>query len=280
MDAHGLLAFLEGLRADVPGFLQGAFDDLVHLVRDIVDAVDQTVAPPEVIDAGKRGLSAHHSTLLGHTATLKASLDDFQTIYTGKGSDAYFQTAYDAHLHLGRLTDHLSFAMGAHDTISTNLGDGQVAQGALFVCVGAMVVTLPAMPEGTPIMAGEGAGAGISIAALWAAMDAIGTALAGLTTAALPYLVVGTAALVMVTALTGDASPTIVFATKLNTADGPVRARKLSNGEVKKLRDDDGIPFEKIKQKLGYPANADIYVDENGDYWIVMPGSDWAEPFP
>jgi hypothetical protein len=145
-----------------------------------------------------------------------------------------------------------------------------------------MVVTLPAMPEATPVMAGEGAGAGISLAALWAAMDAVGTALAGLTTAALPYIVVGTAALIVVTALTGDSSlsTTIVYATKLNTADGPVRARKLSNGEVKKLRDDDGIPFEKIKQKLGYPANADIYVDEDGNYWIVMPGSEWAEPFP
>jgi len=81
--------------------------------------------------------------------------------------------------------------------------------------------------------------------------------------------------------VTKQPSINIVYAKTLETANGPIRARKLSNGEVKKLKEEDsGIPFEKVKQKLGYPANADIYVDQDGNYWIVMPGSDYAEPFP
>lgn len=80
--------------------------------------------------------------------------------------------------------------------------------------------------------------------------------------------------------ITKPISTNTVFATKLQTADGPIRARKLSKGEVKKLRDENGTPFEQVKSKLGYPAPADIYVDQDGNYWIVMPGSDYAEPFP
>ncbi|MEO7018610.1 MAG: hypothetical protein ABI234_00480 [Ktedonobacteraceae bacterium] len=208
MDGHWLLSFLESIRKDVPGLLQGAFDDLVQLVRNIVDALEQVVAPPEAIDTGKRHLSIHHTTLLNHASTLKTNLDDFQTVYTGDGSDGYHQAAYQAHLQLGQLTDHLSFAMGAHDSISTNLGDGQFAHNALGSMLGAMVFSSPSLPEGTPLVAGEGVGAGFSMAALVAAMDAVGVTLTGLATAALPYVVVGTVALVVVTALSGDSVQT------------------------------------------------------------------------
>lgn len=71
----------------------------------------------------------------------------------------------------------------------------------------------------------------------------------------------------------------IVYATELDTSSGKVRARKLTSREVKGLSED-GQPFEKIKKKLGYPANADIWVDQDGNYWITMPGSNYAEPFP
>lgn len=212
MDGHGLISFLESIRPDVPGFLQGPFDDLVQLVRDIVDALDQVIAHQEVIDTGKQQLGTHHSTLLNHMSTLKTNLDDFQTVYTGGGSNAYFQTAYQAHAQLGQLTDHLSFAMSAHQTISTNLGDGQVAHDALGFMLGAMIVSSPSLPEGTPLVAGEGAGAGFSMAALWAAMDAIGTTLTGLATAALPYVVVALGTLVVAKAL--DDSGILNFAKK------------------------------------------------------------------
>ena len=202
MDGHGLLSFLESIRHDVPGPLQWAFDDLMQLVRNIVDALDQVIAPPEVIDTGKQHLSTHHSTLLTHASTLKSGLDDFQTVYTGDGSNAYYQTAYQAHQQLGQLTDHLSFAMSTHDTISTNLGDGQFAQGALFVCMGAMIPTAVTLPEGTPVMAGEGVGAGFSIAALWAAIDAIDAALGGLLGASLPWIAGALGTLIVVKALT------------------------------------------------------------------------------
>lgn len=71
----------------------------------------------------------------------------------------------------------------------------------------------------------------------------------------------------------------IVYATELDTPNGKVRARKLTSREVKNLSED-GQPFEKIKRKQGYPANADIWVDQDGNYWITMPGSNYAEPFP
>lgn len=212
MDGHGLLSLLESIRPDVPGILQGPFDDLVQLVRNMVDALDQIIAPPETIDNGKQQLLTHHSTLLDHISTLKTNLDDFQTVYTGNGSNAYFDTAYQAHSQLGQLTDHLSFAASAHDTISTNLGDGQVAQGALFFMMGAMVLSAPGLPEDTPLVAGEGAGAGFSMAALWTAMSTIGTTLTGLTTAALPYVIVALGTLVVAKAI--DDSGILNFAKK------------------------------------------------------------------
>jgi hypothetical protein len=73
----------------------------------------------------------------------------------------------------------------------------------------------------------------------------------------------------------------IVFSTEKTTPDGQtIRVRPLKNREVKNLRTDDGTPFEKEKGKMGYPANAEIYVDQDGNYWIGMPGSNYVEPFP
>ena len=87
MDGHGLLALLERIRPDVPGPLQGAFDELVQLVRNIVDALDQVIAPQEVIDTGKHHLSTHYNTLLNHATTLKSNLDDFQKAGIDANSD-------------------------------------------------------------------------------------------------------------------------------------------------------------------------------------------------
>lgn len=288
MDGHGLIAFLESIRHDVPGPLQGMFDDVVQLVRNVVDALDQTVAPPDVMYSGKQQLLTHHSTLLDHISTLKTNLDDFQTVYTGSGSDAYFQTAYQAHSQLGQLTDHLSFAIGAHDSMAIELGIAGGAVIALGFVLGAFIVNTFLLPEGVPGYALEGAGAGFSLSSLSAAMASVGTTLTGLATAALPtvvaalpYVVAATAAFVVVTTITSDSSldTTTLFATKLNTEKGPVRARKLSNGEVKRLSEN-GKSFEQIKAKEGYSAKADIYVDQDGNYWIVEPGANWAESFP
>jgi hypothetical protein len=65
------------------------------------------------------------------------------------------------------------------------------------------------------------------------------------------------------------------------TADGTtVKVRKLTNREVSKLRTDWGTPFEQEKANEGYPANADIYVDQDGNYWIGVPGSNIVTEFP
>lgn len=74
---------------------------------------------------------------------------------------------------------------------------------------------------------------------------------------------------------------TIVFSTTKETSTGQrIRVRPLKSREVKNLRADDGTPFEQEKARQGYPANAEIYVDPDGNYWIGMPGSDYVEPFP
>ncbi|HEU5374977.1 MAG TPA: hypothetical protein VFV38_06040 [Ktedonobacteraceae bacterium] len=206
VDGRELLSTLEGLRQDIPGPLQGAFEDVIQLVRSIVDAVEQIVAPPNVIHDGKHQLLNHHTTLTGHATTLKTNLTDFQTVYTGSGSDAYFLTASQAHQQLNLLTDHLSFAVSSHDTIATNLGDAQLAQRILFGIIAAFVFTLFLLPEGVPAFAAEGAGGGFSVAALWTAINTVGSTLAGLATAALPYVAAGTLTLVAVATLSGDSS--------------------------------------------------------------------------
>ncbi len=72
-----------------------------------------------------------------------------------------------------------------------------------------------------------------------------------------------------------------LYSTIKTTPDGQrIRVRKLSNGEVKRLRTEDGTPFEQEKQNVGGRSTDDIYVDQNGDYWIGRPGSDQVEPFP
>jgi RHS repeat-associated protein len=73
----------------------------------------------------------------------------------------------------------------------------------------------------------------------------------------------------------------ILFSTIKRTVDGQkIRVRKLSNREVHRLTTDWGTPFEEEKADQGYPANADIYVDQDGNYWIAAPGSDIITEFP
>jgi hypothetical protein len=145
------------------------------------------------------------------------------------------------------------------------------------------------LPEGVPAYAAEGASGGFSVAALWAALGSVGTTLAGLTTAALPYVAVTATAFATATVLSGDSSITgtttatsgILFSIKKETPDGRIiRVRVLKDREVKTLKTDDGKPFEREKGSQGYPPKAEIYIDPDGNYWIGLPGSDFVERFP
>ncbi|HEU5378293.1 MAG TPA: hypothetical protein VFV38_22955, partial [Ktedonobacteraceae bacterium] len=65
------------------------------------------------------------------------------------------------------------------------------------------------------------------------------------------------------------------------TVDGlTIKVRKLTNREVSQLKTPWGRDFEKEKADQGYKANADIYVDQNGEYWIAAPGSKFITEFP
>jgi hypothetical protein len=73
----------------------------------------------------------------------------------------------------------------------------------------------------------------------------------------------------------------IIYNVVKKTADGQiVRVRPLTPREVRKLRTQGGTPFEQEKADQGYPANAIIYVDQDGNYWIGVPGSDIVNEFP
>lgn len=64
------------------------------------------------------------------------------------------------------------------------------------------------------------------------------------------------------------------------TEDGTTaRARKLTSKEVSNL-EDFGQSFEDINSEEGYDPNADIYVDEDGNYWIQHPRGQFLIPFP
>jgi len=85
------------------------------------------------------------------------------------------------------------------------------------------------------------------------------------------------------TTTTGTSTATngIVFSVKKETPDGrTIGVRPLKSREVKNLKTSDGTRFEKEKGKMGYPPKAEIYVDQDGNYWIGMPGSNYVEPFP
>ena len=76
-------------------------------------------------------------------------------------------------------------------------------------------------------------------------------------------------------------STNTLFATQLKTYNGrTIRVRKLSNKEVSSLKTPAGISFEDEKADEGLPANADIYVDQEGEYWVLPPGAKYAQEFP
>ncbi len=241
MDGNGLISFLEGIRHDIPAPLQSEFDDTVKLIRNIVDTLEQVVAPPAVMQSGKQRLQTHHSTLLDHASTLQSALADFQSVYTGPGSEAYHQAANHSLQQLNLLTDHLAFAIGAHDSIASNLEDALLAMTALELILGAFIATTFLLPEGVPGWAAEGVGGGMSLASFATAMASVSSTLLSLAEAALPWVVWGLAALVAVTWLSGDAP--VHPAQQVHPATVTIPADWADQGSIAKWRD-------KIIQKL------------------------------
>lgn len=114
MNAEDLLNGLEGLRGAIPGFLQGAYDDLVNAIRKIYEGVTRFIAPSAPIDSGRAHLTTHATTLDTMHSQLNSRLLTFQTSYQGEGSNAYHATAAQALQHLGTLRDHTNFAIQKH----------------------------------------------------------------------------------------------------------------------------------------------------------------------
>jgi hypothetical protein len=241
MDGNGLISFLEGIRHDIPAPLQSEFDDTVKLIRNIVDTLEQVVAPPAVMQSGKQRLQTHHSALLDHASTLQSALADFQGVYTGPGSEAYHQAANHSLQQLNLLTDHLAFAIGAHDAIASNLEDALLAMTALELILAAFIATTFLLPEGVPGWAAEGVGGGMSLASFATAMASVSSTLLSLAEAALPWVVWGLAALVAVTWLSSDAPAHPAQQTHPATVTIP--ADWADQGSIAKWRD-------KIMQKL------------------------------
>lgn len=194
MDAEDLLNGLEGLRSVIPGFLQGAYDDLVNAIRQIYQGVTRSIAPTTPIDSGRAHLTTHAATLDTLHSQLSSNLLTFQTSYQGKGSDAYHTTAALALQHLGTLRDHTNFAIQKHQSISTNLENAQGSQMmldgvviALGFTLGSMIVTGGTDSEiAIPAAGGEAAGGAVTAGSLETSMELVGTDLTDLATETLP----------------------------------------------------------------------------------------------
>ena len=132
----------------------------------------------------------------------------------------------------------------------------------------------------------EAAAAAAIMGLIWAALpDALLAGLEGFAaTEVLGHIALHPSAITLPhTASTTTVSPAgnIPPATIKKTDDGQtIRVRKLSPREVQKLETEWGRSFHKQKQKGGFKATDDIYVDADGNYWIGPHGSDYVTEFP
>ncbi len=331
MDPLELLASLESLREKIPGFLRQDFEDLIAGIRNTYEMSVKFVMPPEAVHDGRRNLAAHHSTLDGLCTQLESSLEAFQLVYIGQGSDAYHTRAEASLQDLQVMRDHLAQAAVLHNTMATNFDTATEAKLALVALLVGLGITLGVLiasagttaPVTVPAAAVEVAGGAVSIGLMTEAEAAAAAAIMGLIWAGMPEALMAglegfaatevlghialhppaitlphtsTNTLHTLTDLghmawpaitlphtsTNTASPTnsILPSTIKKTDDGQtIRVRKLSPGEVKKLKTPWGRSFHDEKQKV-FDATDDIYVDKEGNYWIGPHGSDYVTSFP
>lgn len=295
MDIEQLLGELEGLahKVHVPGF-----QDLIQTVRNIYEKTVEYITPHEPISDASRTLTALHSELNSLCTQLETSLPDFQTVYTGAGSDTYHASAAFALQGMQQQRDALAHAAQQHQTMAEQFALARDMQIALIVMLGAVTVTLIALvasagadaPITVPLAIGETVGAAAIITTLTEALVAAGIAVDALLAflATEEGLALFAATAIVITGLTHphllSVSQTGVNLGKLfskmkTTSDGRrIRVRKLSPKEVSKLQAEWGQSFHRAKK--GYKATDEIYEDENGEYWIGRPGSDNVVEFP
>jgi len=181
MNIEQLLGELEGLahKVHVPGF-----QDLIQTVRNIYEKTIEYITPHEPISDASRTLIALHSELNSLCTQLETSLPEFQTVYTGAGSDTYHASASFALQGMQQQRDALAHAAQQHQTMATQSALARDMQIALIVMLGAVAITLIALvasagldaPITVPLAIGETAGAAATIAILTEALVAAGIA--------------------------------------------------------------------------------------------------------
>lgn len=155
------------------------------------------------------------------------------------------------------------------------LVDIVVVGGIIVVCemVVTIIVAIPGLATGPGDLVVLGAGAALMADTLEAIVTLIGADL-------LVWLVGSIAIYVISHPSTTSPGITILYTTWKTTPDGQrIRVRKLSPGEVKRKRTEEGEKFHDIKGKR-YNATDEIYEDQDGNYWIGSPGSENVDPFP
>jgi hypothetical protein len=205
MDPLELLAQLEGIRGKIPAILQQDFEDLLASIRSTYEMSIKYVTPPEPVHGGSRNLAAHHTTLDSLCTQLESSLEAFQLVYVGQGSDTYQTRATASLQDLKTMRDHLVQASVLHTTMATNFDTATEAKLALVALLVGLGITLSVLiasvgttaPVTVPAAAFEVAGGAVSIGLMTEAQAAATAAIIGLLWAALPdALLVGTSAFV------------------------------------------------------------------------------------
>lgn len=194
MDPLQLLADLEGLRDKIPDPLRADYEGLIATIRNIYEMSIKFITPPQPVKDGQINLASHHTTVDGLCTQLGNSLPSFQSVYVGKGSDAYHTTAMASLQNLQLIRDHLATASQQHNTmefqfnlateekialVSLLIGLG-ITLGVLFVSAGSTApVTVPAAVL-------EAAGGTVAIGLLTDAEAAAAAAIMALLWAELP----------------------------------------------------------------------------------------------
>ena len=174
--------------------MQQDFEDLLARIRSTYEMSIKYVTPPEPVHDGRRNLAAHHNTLEGLCTQLGDSLDAFQQIYVGQGSDTYHARATQSLNDLQMLRDHLAQASLLHNTMATNFDAATEAKEALVALLIGLGITLSVLiasagttaPVTVPAAGLEVASGVVSIGLMTEAELAATAAVMGLIWAALP----------------------------------------------------------------------------------------------
>ncbi|MBV9259577.1 MAG: hypothetical protein JO215_16320 [Ktedonobacteraceae bacterium] len=194
MDTLELLAKLEGLREKIPSVLRQDFEDLIAGIRNTYEMSIKYITPPDPVHDGRRNLAAHHTTLDGLCTQLESSLEAFQQVYVGQGSDAYHSRAAASLQDLKTMREHLANAAVLHNTMATNFDTATEAKLALVGLLVGLAITLGVLiasagstaPVTVPAAALEVAGGAVSIGIMTEAEAAAAAAIMGLIWAGLP----------------------------------------------------------------------------------------------